>query len=133
MNVSSLVRQYFVNYLSTFYPVFDKRQGIDNANLCYLVTSQGKNIVKDTKCGSVNEVNIDIEIIQRLERSPNAVSTKVLEDMELEVINAYDSINLSTFVISNKQYSSASLVAEMNADNTNRILVNINLNLWNNE
>lgn len=133
MNVNSLVRQYFVNYLSNFYPVFDKRQGINNANLCYLVTSQGKSIVKDTKCGSVNEVNIDIEIIQRLERSPNSVSTKVLEDMELEVINAYDSINLSTFVISNKQYSSASLITEMNADNTNRILVNINLNLWNNE
>ena len=133
MNVNSLVRQYFVNYLSNFHPVFDKRQGINNANLCYLVTSQSKNIVKDTKCGSVNEVNIDIEIIQRLERSPNAVSTKVLEDMEIEVINAYDSINLSTFVISNKQYSSASLINEMNADNTNRILVNINLNLWNNE
>lgn len=140
MNINSLIREYFVNYLSDFYPIFDKRQGVNNENLCYLITSQNVNIIKDTKCGVVNEASIEIEIIQRLERSSNSVSTKILEDLELNVINAFNSINLTNFVISNKDYNSNSLNAEMNTgntnkitDNINKIIVNINLNLWNNE
>lgn len=133
MNINSLIRQYFVNYLSNFYPIFDKRQGINNENLCYLITSQNNNLVKDTKCSSVNQASIEIEIIQRLDKSPNALSTKILEDMELNVINAFNSFFLSNFVVSNKDYNATSLNAEVTADNINRIIVNINLNLWNNE
>ncbi len=130
MNVDSIIRKYFYDSLNGNYPVFDSRQGTNDANKCYLVTSQSKEIDQDTKCGYSFNSTIEIEIMVRRDKTANSSSKLELEQMENFVLNAYLSLNLTNFVISQKKYSAETFDADLSADNVNRkvILINFKLN-----
>lgn len=133
MNVNSTIRKYFVDKLREFYPIFDKRQGTNKHNKCYLIVSQSKNIEEDTKCGSVNFCTIEIEILQRSEVSANVASTFEIDEMELPIIELYNNINFVNFALSEKSYNENSFNAEVSSDNINRKVIVINFKLWKNE
>lgn len=130
MNINSQIRKYFVDALSPNFPVFDSRQGTNNVNQCYLVTSQGKDLIEGTKCGYNYECTIEIEILNRTDVTANASSKRILEQMENFVENAYNSFNLTNFTTTTKNYREDTFDSEISQDNIDRkvILMNFKIN-----
>ena len=129
MSIDSKIRKYFFDQLNSIYPVFDSLQGSQQVNKCYLVSAQSRDKRQDTKCGYAFDCTIEIECMNRKDVTSNTQSRLIVEEMETHVENAFDNLNFSNFVITEKEYNTESFAADVAADNKSRIVVLINFKL----
>ncbi len=123
------IRKYFYDFLSAFAPVFDERQVTENETLYFVIRNQTKDLRRENKCFEHWQTNTVIEVVQRSLGTSNKGSRVVINDLEQEVINAYNSVNIQGFIVLAKEYNSTSFITEGIRETLDRQIININLKL----
>lgn len=111
-------------------PVFEVRQGQSANNPYVLITTQSKSIEKGNKCAYNWDSNVTIEIIQRIKKTGNTASKVAINDIENQILSVINSLVIDNFVILTKNYSSNSLTTNGIDENIERIIINLNLKLY---
>jgi hypothetical protein len=121
------IRKYFYDSLNSIVPVYDANSVQDTDELYIVMSNQTKAIETPNKCYDNWNCNITLEIIQRSLASGNKGSRLLINDLEQEVINAYESIQIDGFSLINKEYDSNSLVTQGVKQIIDRQIITINL------
>lgn len=111
-------------------PVFEVRQGQSANNPYVLITTQSKSIEKGNKCAYHWDSNVTIEIIQRIQKTGNTASKVAINDIENQILSVINSLVIDNFVILNTNYNSNSLTTNGIDENIERIIINLNLKLY---
>lgn len=111
-------------------PVFEVRQGQSTNNPYVLITTQSKSIEKGNKCAYNWDSNVTIEIIQRIKKTGNTASKVAINDIENQILSTINSLVIDNFVILNTNYNSNSLTTNGIDENIERIIINLNLKLY---
>ena len=111
-------------------PVFEVRQGQGSNNPYVLITTQSKSIEKGNKCAYNWDSNVTIEIVQRIQKTGNTASKVAINDIENQILSTINSLVIDNFVILTKNYNSNSLTTNGIDENIERIIINLNLKLY---
>ena len=111
-------------------PVFEVRQGQNANNPYVLITTQSKSIQKGNKCAYNWDSNVTIEIIQRIVKTGNTASKVAINDIENQILSVINNLVIDNFVLLNTDYNSNSLTTNGIDENIERIIINLNLKLY---
>lgn len=111
-------------------PCFDTRQGQSYLDTYVLLSTQSKRVNKGNKCNYNWEADITLEIIQRIQKTGNSGSRVGVNDIENQIISFINDFVVENFVILNRNYSSNSLTTTGINENIERIIINLNLKLY---
>lgn len=122
------IRKYFADYGFSV-PIYDANS-VNEADLLYMVMSnQTKIKVDDNKCFKSWDCGIIIEIIQRSQGTQNKGSRVAINDLENEVITAFNNVSIIGYDLINKEYDSNSITTQGINQVIDRQIININLKL----
>jgi hypothetical protein len=122
------IRKYFADYGFSV-PIYDANSVNENDTLYMVMSNQTKFKVDDNKCFKSWDCGIIIEIIQRSQGTANKGSRVVINDLENEVITAFNNITVTGYYLINKEYDSNSIVTQGINQVIDRQIININLKL----
>lgn len=122
------IRKYFADYGFSV-PIYDANSVNENDTLYMVMSNQTKFKVDDNKCFKSWDCGIIIEIIQRSQGTQNKGSRVVINDLENEVITAFNNITVTGYYLINKEYDSNSIVTQGINQVIDRQIININLKL----
>ena len=111
-------------------PCFDTRQGQEYNSVYVLMSTQTKSVQKGNKCKYNWDSNITLEIIQRNNKTGNSGSRVTVNDIEEQIILIINNLVINNFVLLNKVYDSNSLTTTGVNENIERIIINLNLKLY---
>ena len=95
-----------------------------------LITTQSKSIQKGNKCAYNWDSNVTIEIIQRIVKTGNTASKVAINDIENQILSVINNLVIDNFVLLNTDYNSNSLTTNGIDENIERIIINLNLKLY---
>lgn len=122
------IRKYFADYGFSI-PIYDANSVKENDLLYIVMSNQTKFKVDDNKCFKSWECGIIIEIIQRSQGTHNKGSRVAINNIEDEVITAFNNITVTGYYLINKEYDSNSAVTQGINQVIDRQIININLKL----
>lgn len=122
------IRKYFADYGFSI-PIYDANSVKENDLLYIVMSNQTKFKVDDNKCFKSWECGIIIEIVQRSQGTHNKGSRVAINNIEDEVITAFNNITVTGYYLINKEYDSNSAVTQGINQVIDRQIININLKL----
>lgn len=129
-NPDKFIRKYFFEALNAAsIPVFEDRTGNTNIALYALLSTQTKQLAKNTKCGYGWDCELTIELTHRRRATANIGGKKDLNDLESQVYTIFDNFAINGFSLRDKSISSTSLTTNGVTVNIDRIILTINLDL----
>lgn len=123
------IRKYFFDSLNGFAPVYDANSVQDTDELYIVMSNQTKLLETNNKCFQEWNCSIILEIIQRSLASGNKGSRLVINDMEQNVLTAYNNLSILGFDLINKEYESNSLTIQGVKQIIDRQIITITVNL----
>lgn len=127
-NPDKWIRKYFADFGFSV-PIYDANS-VKETELVYMVLSnQTKLKTEPNKCYKVWDCGVIIEVIQRSQGTHNKGSRVVVNDLEDEVITAFNNLEIQGYELIKKEYDSNSLVTQGITQVIDRQIININLKL----